>query len=258
MAILHKIIKKFKEKAAFQKDLWKAKRISKNLIVSFDESLFKNKRVAIIGGADSAFKIKNGEYIDGFDVVVRVNKGVEIIEKHSEYIGKRTDVLFHCLYEESDYGGSPVTLDLWKKNKVKLLIFSLNKGINRYALNNASNFFKKYKSEVPFGEVSVKLCKKNLIVPPPYSPTTGFIAINTVWNCSPSELYITGFTFLKTPHHQDYRKGTVEHFTNMMNMHNSHNLDFEFNWVNKLYVKNPEVIIPDNTLLELFQNLNHE
>ena len=38
------------------------------------EETFKNKRIAVIGAANSAFSEKNGSYIDDFDIVVRVNK----------------------------------------------------------------------------------------------------------------------------------------------------------------------------------------
>ena len=38
------------------------------------EKEYRNKRVAIVGAADSAFEEKNGKYIDEHDVVVRVNK----------------------------------------------------------------------------------------------------------------------------------------------------------------------------------------
>lgn len=83
-------------------------------VVPFDESWFKGKRVAIIGGADSAYKEKLGEYIDSFDVVVRINNGVRVIEKYKDYIGHRTNFLFHSLYDNPDdaKNSRPNELDL--------------------------------------------------------------------------------------------------------------------------------------------------
>jgi hypothetical protein len=45
----------------------------KNIKV-FDLSYFHSKRIAIVGPANSAFNTNKGSYIDGFDIVVRMNK----------------------------------------------------------------------------------------------------------------------------------------------------------------------------------------
>lgn len=246
-------LKRILSKILFQIQAIKLHNQYGNLIEPFNENWFNGKRVAIVGGADSAFKEELGDFIDGFDVVVRINKGVEVIEKHYNYVGKRTDILFHCLYEELELGGSPITLDLWKKHAVKKVIFSLNKGYNQYAQNNFKNFIRKFNCEVPVSEVSKQLTRENLKPFHPLSPTTGFIAINTIINCKPAELYITGITFFRTAHHQDYRQGSLAHFQKMMNQHASHDPDLEYSIIKKLYQSYPKVIIPDKTLERIFQ-----
>lgn len=251
MNLFIKLFTKIQSKIYFQLELLETRRNSKHLIVPFSKTLFRNKRVAIIGGADSAFKAKNGGYIDGFDVVVRINKGVELIDDHSSFVGKRTDVLFHCLYEDVNYGGSPVTLNLWKTHNVKILLFSMNKGISRYSLSNFLNFLSIFRGEISFSEVPLSLSKLIFSLVKPFSPTTGFLAINTVLSCAPAELYITGITFFRTSHHRDYRTEPLEYFTNMMSTHNSHSPDIEFNIIKDLYMKNQKIIQPDETLLKL-------
>ncbi len=227
--------------------------LSRKVLIPFDEHWFKGKRVAIIGGADSALKEKSGSYIDGFDVVVRINKGVEVVEAQKEYIGTKTDVLFHCFYvRENDSGSSPVTLDLWKKHQVGKLIFSHNYRCSAYSLLNFLYFIKLTKGLYRFAQVPGKLFFANVRATKPYAPTTGFIAINTVFSCRPKELYITGVTFFKSPHNQAYRKGTPENYQKMFEVQQSHDPEIEYQHVKSLYEKHPDIIKPDKVLEQIF------
>ena len=62
------------------------------------EDFFRDKRIAVIGAADTAFEAENGSFIDSFDIVVRVNKALHTWRPEQEkFIGKKTDVLFHSL-----------------------------------------------------------------------------------------------------------------------------------------------------------------
>jgi hypothetical protein len=242
-----KIIKKFKI------ENWKYFIYTKKSVVLFDENWFKNKRVAIIGGADSAFMEKLGGFIDEFDVIVRINIGVEVIDKFNEYIGTRTDFLFHSLYEEDKIkGGSPITLDLWKKHNVKNLIFCLNKELNGYSYNNFKSFILKTKGSFKLSEVPLNISKKNLEVVRPFSPTTGFIALNTIFNCKPSHLYITGITFFKTSHLSEYRQGTADYYKQLVDK-KDHDFHVEYLFFKKLYLNNVNLIYPDKTLKKILE-----
>ncbi len=75
------------------------------------EDVFKGKRVAVIGAADSAFEKENGEYIDQFDYVIRINKApYSWLEKNEKYTGKKTDIWFHSFFENEESGGGPLSL----------------------------------------------------------------------------------------------------------------------------------------------------
>lgn len=233
----------------------KAALLSRKVLVPFNEDWFKGKRVAIIGGADSVLKEKSGNYIDGFDVVVRINKGVEVIEAQQEYIGAKTDVLFHCFYvRENDRGSSPITVDLWKKHNVGKLIFSHNYRCSSYSLLNFLYFIKLTKGSFPFSQVPGKSFYANARATKPYAPTTGFIAINTIFSCRPKELYITGVTFFKSPHNQAYRKGEPENYQKMFEQQQSHDPEREYQHVKELYEKHPDIIKPDKVLEQIFLN----
>lgn len=230
------------------------KKYTKRALIPFDENWFRGKRVAVIGGADSAFKEKLGSYIDGFDVVVRINKGVEVVDKHSEYIGKKTDVLFHAFYDQNDLGSSPVTLGLWRDKNVGILLFSLNYKHSNYNLKNFEKFIFKTKGKYELSQVADNFYFKNSKALAPYAPTTGFIAVNTIFNAQPKELYITGITFFKTPHSQDYRKSDIDYWNKMFKEGGSkHNPEAEYQHIKSLYLAQPDIIKPDKTLGDIFK-----
>lgn len=228
----------------------------KRKFVSFDERWFKNKRVAIVGGADSALVEKLGEYIDGFDVVVRINKGVELLYKQSDYLGTRTDILFHSFFDRpNDSGSSPLTPELWRENNIKLIIYADNSKTSSFSKMKLRAFITKTKDKFRFkcSQIPLNICEENRKVVYPSHATTGFAAINSIFCCHPSELYITGITFFRTPHNRTYRdlkQGTKKRFY----QEGDHNADLEYEYVKKLYVEKPNVIIPDKSLQRIFES----
>lgn len=250
-----RVISLVKSKIAFIIKRFKCLWLSHNSMEPFSEDFFRNKRVAIIGGADSVLKEKLGEYIDSFDVVVRINKGVEIIEAQSQYVGCRTDVLFHAFYDvKGDKGSSPVTIDLWSKKNVGLLIFSRNYKYDLYAANNFFNFLRKNNNKLKYTQVPLDITCREIETFKPAAPTTGLTAIDTVFKCNPSELYLTGITFFKTPHNILYRDFNSEDFEKTFIIDKNHSADQEYQYVKKMYLENKHIIRPDKTLLQIFQN----
>lgn len=222
----------------------------------FNHDWFNNKRIAIIGGADSVLKQKQGNYIDDFDVVVRINKGVELIDKQKEYVGTKTDILFHSFLENpKDIGSSPITADLWKKHKVQHIIYSKDYRIAKEGIYDIILFGKKSGGKTKFSTLPEDLYKKSLDVLAPQRPTTGFIALNTILSCNPRELYISGITFFKTPHNGIYRPENIEEFKKNFNRSpKSHNPEKEFAYFKNLYFKNKSIIKLDNVLDEIISH----
>lgn len=234
------------------RDLYLFKKYKKRALIDFDVNWFKDKRVVIIGGADSAYKEKLGEYIDSFDVVVRVNNGVRVIEKYVEYIGKRTDFLFHTLYEDVDGGGSPIELELWQRMGVQNLVFSHH--TNSIYGENLKRFVLSKQGDVKIVQMSEDVYQHNMRSIYPYHPTTGLIAIETILMCKPSMLYITGITFFRTAHQQEYRKGSLDQWLNIIQSKDSlHNPEAEYAVFKQLYFANKSVFVLDKTLDEIIK-----
>lgn len=230
-----------------------AKYYLKKLSYPFQKEWFNNKRVAIVGGADSVLKEKSGAYIDDFDVVVRINKGVELIEEQAEYVGTRTDILFHSFLDNPDkVGYSPITQELWNKHKVKHLIYSRNHKMVEQGIYDVLLFAKKTAGLTRFSEIPEDLFEQNMKTLAPSWPTTGFTAIHTAINCQPKELYVTGITFFKTGHNHKYRPENIEYFTkNFEDKPKAHRPEKEYDYFKHLYAQYPDIVKLDKVLKEI-------
>jgi len=236
------------------RDAFLYNRYKRKALIPFNKNWFEGKRVAIIGGADSAYKHKLGDYIDSFDVVVRINNGVRVIDKYKEFIGTRTDYLFHTLYENIEGGGSPIEIELWKRKNVGRVFFTHNENVSEYGYL-IKNFVLSNKGTIAITQADTTLAVENLNLIHPFHPTSGLIAINIITQSKPLSLYITGITFFRTPHHQEYRKGDVNHWINKMKSDDSkHNPDAEYEFFKDLYRSNSEIFILDKTLKDIIDN----
>lgn len=170
----------------------------------FDTSIFDGKRIAIVGPASSAYNTGKGSFIDSFDYVIRINKATKLMAegKSSEDIGTKTDILFHCFFENNYSGGGPLDMALFDRLGIKYVVNPLS---NFFGYRNAFNFYKKYLSDRTIYMLDNSYYQNLKAYFGTYIPTTGFSALNAALNSNFSELYITGFTFFKTPYGDGYR-----------------------------------------------------
>jgi hypothetical protein len=167
------------------------------------EDVFKGKRVAVIGAADSAFEKENGDYIDTFDVIVRVNKAPHSWSpEKAKFIGSRTDVLFHSFYENSDSGGGPIDFELYEQQGIQFIV---NPNYNIKGLMTHLNYYKRNLNNKITYLLPRRFYEKMIVDFGEIIPTVGYSALYTVLNSKCKEVFITGFTFFKTPYANDYR-----------------------------------------------------
>jgi len=172
--------------------------------VNFDSVVerFRGKTVAIVGSAPTCLQNEPG-YVDGHDVVVRVNN-----HKCGERQGFRTDVHY------SFYGTSiRKSAEELKREGVKLCMCKLPDaqplesewhrmrgkihGIDyRYIYRNRAPwwFCDTFVPDVPRFIRKFDLLGK-------HQPSTGFAAILDVLDCGPASVYITGFDFFTSRIH---------------------------------------------------------
>lgn len=165
-----------------------------------DLSFFDGKTVAIVGPADSALEKKNGSYIDSFDVVIRINKGIDMADRYPEYLGTKTDILVHGLFEKVC---GKLDKPLWTRKNIAFVIYPEN--LN-YHVNTARlmPYFRTDKTKLLVWQVTREFYEDLKVKLNNTHPNSGFSAIYYVMNSKAKRLFITGFTFYKTPYLKGY------------------------------------------------------
>ena len=153
----------------------------------------KGKTVALVGPSKTMSMQNNGQLIDSYDVVVRLNNMLEMPKGHEGKLGSRTDVVYATL----DDPPKKIAYEC-AKNKVKYLSSSYPKGewfFKDRMMNNVKTLkmVKKFKTvtlpDEPY--FSVKNTNKT-------RPNTGFSAIIDLLSSDIKELYITGVDFFRS------------------------------------------------------------
>lgn len=212
----------------------------------------KNKRVAIIGAADSVFDEKNGDYIDSFDIVIRINKAALVWKKeNTDYLGSKFTYLFHSFYENNYSGGGPVNFKEFKKLGIQKLVHP-NSDIK--GLRVHLNFYKRHLKQKKTYILSPRLYGKITKELSGFQPTVGFSAIYSALNADCKELYLTGFTFFKSPYLPGYRDDLRDKISNKRHIQKQgiHDPNIEFKAFKNLVQKSSNTrIILDSRLRKL-------
>ena len=225
----------------------------------FDFTLLKGKRIALVGPADSAYNTNKGEYIDGFDYIVRVNRAPYIVAtgKHVKDIGTRTDILYHSFFENDESGGGILDLDMYRKQGLKYLINPRN---SKLGYQTSLVFFRKYNLPQPVFTLPKRL--HTAICKPLGNsrPTIGFMALMSLIEADFSELYITGFTFYRT----DFGVGYRDHIQNKEDAKayikdmGIHEIEWEFqSFLKKLFRTKSKNVILDPILTRIIEDENN-
>ena len=219
------------------------------------DKIFKGKRIAVIGAASSAYEKELGKYIDSFDVVIRINKALTTWRPENEvFIGTKTDILFHSFYENTQSGGGPLNFQLFEQRNVKYIVNPIN---NKEGWRLNYNFYKKYNVFKKTYLLS-KACYCAMVQPfNGLKPTVGYAALYSILKSPFKEVYITGFTFFKTPYGKGYRDDLVDMEANKRHIkaQGIHDPDIEFREFLIMLEKNKgKSIILDDTLRAIVTN----
>lgn len=185
----------------------------KNITYDNLTNLITNKRVAIIGPADYVNKElgdKHGEYIDSFDIVIRLNSMIKYPEEHkldlTKYYGSKFNILASSFWHHND---DPKLIkknynrfanyNNYKDIKNNIILFE---NINRNLFNDIYIKFKSsfdmhnnfYYCNIPNNVYNSIIKVLNNITKFVKTPTTGLLAIISILLMKPQELYVSGLT----------------------------------------------------------------
>jgi GR25 family glycosyltransferase involved in LPS biosynthesis len=224
-----------------------------NCIDNFKEYI-KNKNVIIVGPADH---VDNGDFIDNFDIVVRINFG-DKLTKHNDKYGTRTDIVYHCTNMNDAHGGK---MDDYI-NKIKYLVFAVPLLSSNESLSFNFGTYSNYRN-ISIDDAHIN--KIIIIDKEEYirfeeqlmcRPNTGTTAIWDILKYKPKLLYVTGFTLFQTKFDKNYRKIDNNKTLDIMEQFNTHDQKKISSYYNYLIDNNK--IQGDNTLMESLKKLKEE
>jgi len=163
------------------------------------ENYIQDKKVAIVGPAAYMEKMNLGTEIDSADVVIRINRSYESIDKFSQNIGSRTDILYSCLIEKPANAG---VLDLLEFKRRGIHFICAPPESNMKGLSTTTKFHNmvnvKKVNDIS-KEIPVRIVDhafhNSLALEVDCRPNTGFMAIYDILRFGPSKLHIYGFSF---------------------------------------------------------------
>lgn len=182
-----------------------SKIINNDIIRRKIESYIRGKSVCIVGPAPYLEKHTRGSIIDKYDIIVRLNKGINM-EKQPEIFGSRTDILYHSINQPNENGGklNPIMLD---KTRIVFAFPYLDKQTKSSFQNGTYIDYNTIHNDILKNSCCVD--KNEYIELEKYigcRPTTGLSCIIDILKMKPSYVYITGFTLFKDGHAHIYRK----------------------------------------------------
>ncbi len=238
-----------------------------NSLVS-EESIrnfFKGKRVAIIAPSPSVRENPNGDEIDKYDIIVRINKNWKYSQDLNKYVGTRTDIVYNCINPDPECGG---TIDFdYVKSNLKYIAVSIpiiHNQHHRDAMFHNNNMINKYRQFVNDNNNRVNhyIINKNL-----YNmydnilksrPNTGFMAILDILSYDIKELYIKGFTFFKDGYLSNYRNSVFGKKTDekssgaavitAIRQHKNHDIERQIDLFKKIYNGKRSIIKLDGAM----------
>ncbi|MBE26546.1 MAG: hypothetical protein CMN33_02545 [Saprospirales bacterium] len=154
--------------------------LTSNIINLLDiNKIFYQKSVALVGNSESLLTKEYGNLIDSYDVVCRINRGIENIINNPISSGTKIDILFYAMCRTD--------IIPFRLEKNVTCIQTTTKNSNARLDNNT--FF--YNDTLAL--------KSKLNLPKKKIPSTGITAINMIHHAQPKKFGIYGFDFKQTP-----------------------------------------------------------
>ena len=164
-------------------------------------NFLKNKSIIVVAPAGYTTNEENknqGEFIDSHDLVVRVNGGWKISPENQKYLGKRTDIRYHCMMEHDNNGGA-YNIEGMKKHGVKWLASTFPKNLD-YFYRDILDFEKQNsltKTPINFHHISDLRYYLEIHTTLNTRMNAGVAAVVDLLCYDIKSLHIKGFTFFK-------------------------------------------------------------
>lgn len=197
-------------------------------------ALLKGKRVALVGPSRSVVGSGQGQEIEGYDLVVRINFQWPIPPSLIADVGKRMDILYHCCN-----GDVPITRH-FRRGFEQTRFVCWQFGIDSHKLQDHC-----VKLGVP--ELEVSAVFEQLLTRMNAFPTTGTVALFDLLSHDIERLYVTGMTFFRDPYHDGYLTGGNdsgdEYRRGLTEMVGIHDVPAQFDLVRSIQATDPRLSV---------------
>ena len=215
------------------------------------EDYIKNKNVLLIGPASYLIDFPIVEKVLDYDTVVRINSGVDLVEKIPEFVGKRTDILCTTCDRDPGNGTDNRKIEKWIKNNVGHVRIS-PAGINQHFKRNIEMFKRENNNRLDFSVIDEKQYVDQISLCEGTIPNTGFSAIMDCLFHNPKKIHISGITFFKGGYLKEYEgraktEQEVRSFFSRVSSH--HNIDNQIVAFKKIFASN-ENLSCDSYIME--------
>lgn len=164
----------------------------------------KGKSVIVVGPSPYMEGKGYGEFIDSFDVVVRMNKAWKPTPEQYKDFGKKTDIRWHCMMEHPNNGG-PFDIQEMKNYGVKWLASAFPRNLD-YFHNDNIKFEEQNQNQLEFHVPSDLVYYLNIHRALETRPNVAPTAIFDLINYDLDRLHLSGVSFFKDGWAGDYKK----------------------------------------------------
>lgn len=177
-----------------------------------DGSAFRGKRIVVVGPADTAARHFSPARIDAYDLVVRVNSSLDLVENARGALGTRTDVLYHNLKEHGERSTGPIRSEALAAQGTHLIVCPTPTDEKLAVILKAKARYARLGRRIPaLRRLQVRATPRHEYAAlcellDGYWPTTGLACIYSVLQSDFAELAITGFSFYTTGYAPGYQQ----------------------------------------------------
>ena len=164
-----------------------------------------SKKVVIVGPSPYLVGKERGEFIDSFDVVIRMNKGWKITSDRVKDYGSKTDVRWHCMMEHPDNGGDFVIDDMLDHG-VEWLASQFPRNLDYFHYDNIK-FEQKNNNKIKFHCFADLIYFLNIHRALETRPNVAPTAIFELINYDIENVHLMGVTFFKDGWDKGYKEG---------------------------------------------------
>lgn len=181
-----------------------------SLNATLDSSILCNKNILLIGPSSGVLEEAKSIDIDSYDVVIRLNRGIEQALSARGALGSKTDVLFHNFKEDGPRGAGNLSNEILSAHNVKYVIYPCLSTANLNYFQDKRGRIEARGSNIIVKAVDPRYYRSIAKAFAPSLPTIGSVAIQYLLWQPYLSLSIIGFSLFQTGYSTAYNSKATD------------------------------------------------